>query len=95
MRFLVEILHSTLVPHVIEADSEEEALAILRGSEVEKCNPGTLNPSPPSLSGQRFWASRCPRPPCSGFLLVVTKWRSKKAASSSLLPVESMHLQNG
>jgi len=47
MRFLVEILHSTLVPHVIEADSEEEALAILRGSEDGEVQSGDPEPQPP------------------------------------------------
>jgi len=47
MRFLVEILHSTLVPHVIEADSEEEALAILRGSEDGEVQSVDPEPQPP------------------------------------------------
>ena len=47
MRFLVEILHSTLVPHVIEADSEEEAPAILRGSEDGEVQSGDPEPQPP------------------------------------------------
>ena len=47
MRFLVEILNSTLVPHVIEADSEEEALAILRGSEDGEVQSVDPEPQPP------------------------------------------------
>jgi|AZIH01.1.fsa_nt_gi hypothetical protein len=47
MRFLVEVLHSTLVPHVIEADSEEEALTILCGSEDGEVQSVDPEPQPP------------------------------------------------
>lgn len=47
MRFLVEVMHSTLVPHVIEANSEEVALAILRDAEEGEVQPGDPEPQLP------------------------------------------------
>lgn len=49
MRFLVEVMHSTLVPHVIEANSEEVALAILRDAEEGEVQPGDPEPQPPMV----------------------------------------------
>lgn len=40
MRFLVEVLHSTLVPYTVEADTGEEALAFISNSEEGEVLPG-------------------------------------------------------
>lgn len=40
MRFLIEMEHRTIVPYVIEADTKEDALEILKGNVDGEVLPG-------------------------------------------------------